>query len=182
MIHRCTSGALRRPATSGSRRRLTRVVILLLSVVATMPTAAAVAAQTPSAVPAPSPSASASAANLTPVPVRAAVASLLIYSGRPDPDWPLTQADLDQLQAIAATLTPVDGLPPEGDLGYKGFRVTGPQGTWRANAGIVTTPDSAAGTALADPDRLVERFLLERGLGTLAEQEVAITEEAIGSD
>jgi hypothetical protein len=138
----------------------------------------------PSAVPPPSavPSSSAALPVQTLRPVAAAIATLLIYSGRPDPSWSLTQEDLDQLAAIAATLSPADGTPPEGDLGYKGFRVTGPQGTWRANAGVVATPQATPGTSLADPDRLVERFLLERGLNTLAEEEVTIATQAIDSD
>jgi hypothetical protein len=127
------------------------------------------------------PSSSAALPAQTPRPVAAAIATLLIYSGRPDPSWSLTQEDLDHLAAIAATLAPAQGTPPEGDLGYKGFSVAGPQGTWRANAGIVATPLSAPDTSLADPDRLVERFLLERGLGTLADAEVAIATDAIDS-
>ena len=113
-------------------------------------------------------------------PATAAVASLLIYSGRPDPSWSLAQDDLDELAAIAATLGPGQGDPPEGGLGYRGFRVTGPQGTWQAYAGVVTTPESAPGTSLADPERLVERYLLKRGSGTLADNEVAVVMEALG--
>jgi hypothetical protein len=136
----------------------------------------------PSAVPSSAVPSSSAAPDQTSSPVTAAIATLLIYSGRPDPSWSLTQADLDQLAVVASTLEPADGVPPEGDLGYKGFHVTGPQGTWRANAGIVATPETTSGTSLADPDRLVERFLLESGLGTLAEDEVAIATEAIDSD
>jgi hypothetical protein len=118
----------------------------------------------------------------TPRPVMAAIATLLIYSGVPDPDWSLTQEDLDSLAEIAAVLQPHDGLPPEGDLGYRGFRVTGPQGTWRVNAGVVMTPDTAPDTSLADPDRRVERYLLASGITreALTEEEAAIVDEALG--
>jgi hypothetical protein len=131
--------------------------------------------------PAASTSPTASAPVPSPRPATAAIATLLIYSGRPDPDWSLTAEDLAQLEDIAAGLAPVEGAPPDGGLGYKGFRVTGPQGTWRANEGIVSAPTSAPGTSLADPDRLVERFLLERGLATLVPEELDVAQQAIGA-
>jgi hypothetical protein len=129
---------------------------------------------------APSPAPSVASAP-TPRPVTAAIATLLIYSGVPDPDWSLTQEDLDALTEIAAGLTPQVGLPPEGDLGYRGFRVTGPQGTWRVNDGVVMTPETAPDASLADPDRLVERYLLASGLAreALTEDEAAIVDEAL---
>ena len=71
-------------------------------------------------------------------PVMAAIGTLLIHSGRPDPDWAFTDEDLEELAAIAAGLAPIEGSVPEGGLGYRGFRVTGPKGTWRANAGVVS--------------------------------------------
>jgi hypothetical protein len=117
----------------------------------------------------------------TPRPALAAIVTLLIYSGRPDPGWSLTQTDLDEIAAIAAGLTRIEGIPPEGGLGYRGFRITGPQGTWRINEGVVQAPDSPPGTSLADPERLAERFLLERGLATLAGEEVEVVEQALGA-
>jgi hypothetical protein len=136
----------------------------------------AAAATTSSASAAPT-----AAAAPTPRPVLAAITTLLMYSGVPDPGWPLMTDDLAQLEAIAAGLETVEQAVPEGGLGYRGFRVTGPQGAWRANEGFVMAPSSAPGTALADPDRLVERFLLERGLPELTPEELAIAQEAIGS-
>lgn len=111
-----------------------------------------------------------------------AIVTLLIYSGVPDPDWSVTQEDLDALADIAAGLTSHDGSPPEGDLGYRGFRVTGPQGTWRVNDGVVVTPETGPDTSLADPDRLVERYLLTTGLTreALTEDEAAIVSETLG--
>jgi hypothetical protein len=131
------------------------------------------------ALPSPQPTVSATP---TPRPVTAAIATLLIYSGVPDPDWSLTQDDLDALAEIAAGLTPIDGLPPEGDLGYRGLRVTGPRGTWRVNDGVVMTPDTAPDASLADPDHLVERYLLASGITreALTEEEVSVVDEALG--
>jgi hypothetical protein len=120
-----------------------------------------------------------SATSTTPTPAGAANASLLIYSGIPDPEWSLTRSDLDALAAIAAGLSIVEGTPPEGGLGYRGFRVTGPQGTWRANGGVVQTPDSAPGTSLSDPERLVERFLLASGTDAMTPDEAAVAAAAI---
>ena len=147
------------------------------------PSSAAPSSAAPIPTPAASPAAAPAPAQAvpTPRPATAALSNLLIYSGVPDPYWSLTAEDLEQLEAIAARLSPTEGVPPEGGLGYRGFRVTGPQGTWRVNGGVVLTPDSAAGTALADPERLVERFLLESGLALLTAEEVDIVEQAIGA-
>jgi len=52
---------------------------------------------------------------------------LQIYSGRPDPEWTLEPDVADEVarrlrQAVSAE--PVHA-PPEGGLGYRGFRITG---------------------------------------------------------
>jgi hypothetical protein len=43
------------------------------------------------------------------------------------------------------------------------------------------TPASPAGTSLADPERTIERFLLERAGSTLSGEEAAIVEDALRS-
>ena len=52
-------------------------------------------------------------------------AQLMIFSGRPDPEFPLAD---DLVEDIASRLSQVVGVtqadtPPEGGLGYRGFRV-----------------------------------------------------------
>jgi hypothetical protein len=134
----------------------------------------------PNASPIPAPSAPPSLAAITSTePAPAAIATLLMYSGVPDPSWSLTQAHLDELAAVAAGLDTTDVALPEGGLGYRGFRVSGPQGTWRANGGVVLTPDSAPGTARSDPQRLVERFLLSSAADAMTADEAAIAAAAI---
>lgn len=113
-------------------------------------------------------------------PETAALATLRIYSGRPDLYWGITERHLEQLAAIAAELQATEGGPPEDGLGDRGFRVTGPKGTWRANAGVVATPDLEPGTSLADPEGIVERFLLETGRASFSADEAAAADAELG--
>lgn len=111
--------------------------------------------------------------------VAAARVSLLIYSGRPDPGWAIDAGQLERLGMLVAGLDAVEGEPPLGGLAYHGFRVEAPTGSWEAFDGAVRSPDAAPGTYLADPERSVERFLLETGLAHLADIEVALAAEAL---
>ena len=72
----------------------------------------------------------------------------------------------------------MEGEVPLGGLGYRGFVVSRPVGSWTAYDGTVTDPGGAPGTYLADPGHLVERYLLASGIETLAEDEAAAVMEA----
>jgi hypothetical protein len=94
--------------------------------------------------------------------------SLGLYSGRPDPSWQLTEEESAALTALLESLPRVDGSPPAGGLGYHGFQIERltPEGMPRllvAFDGTVSDPASNHLSYLDDPDRSVERFLLERG-------------------
>ena len=86
-------------------------------------------------------------------------ASVAVFSGRPDPEWPVP-ADL-----AAALVTTWASLPPAGSpaagappLGYRGARLVAPDGReWAAFGGVVTL----AGDARADAGREWERRLVE---------------------
>lgn|SRR5579885_27230 len=92
---------------------------------------------------------------------------LQVFSGRPDPRWPLTQA---QAAELARRLAALPRMAPGGkaaeppDLGYRGFVVEpegaadlpGPVHVYR---GFVLLP---AGRRL-DPGRATERWLLDSG-------------------
>lgn len=99
--------------------------------------------------------------------------SLGLYSGLPDPSWGLSEEESAALTALLESLPRVHGSPPSGGLGYHGFlieRLT-PEGMPRllvAFAGTVSDPASSHLSYLDDPDRSVERFLLQSGRDQLS--------------
>jgi hypothetical protein len=84
-----------------------------------------------------------------------------LYSGVPDPAWTLTADQSKELSAALAGLSRVDEDPPSGGLGYHGFAILTPDGTMVAFAGKVVNADSDPPYVLDDPDRTIERFLLD---------------------
>ena len=82
------------------------------------------------------------------------------FSGRPNPRWTLAEARAAALARLISSLSPATGaasLRAPG-LGYRGFRLQGPDGgTYRVFRGLLQSGNGL----LADPDRRVERFLLE---------------------
>ena len=103
--------------------------------------------------------------------------SLGLYSGRPDPSWELSEEESAALTALLESLPRVDGSAPSGGLGYHGFtieRLT-PEGMPRlllAFEGTVSDPASSYLSYLDDPDRSVERLLLESGREQLSAVEI----------
>lgn len=95
----------------------------------------------------------------------AATVELDIYSGRPNPSWPLSQADLRALAAILQGLEPTrDQAPPDG-LGYRGFVIRGDGAALAGHDRLVVYHDlifagqGRAAVVLSDPGRSVERWL-----------------------
>jgi hypothetical protein len=103
--------------------------------------------------------------------------SLGLYSGLPDPSWKLSEEESTALTALLGSLPRVDGSPPPGGLGYHGFlieRLT-PERMPRllvAFEGTVSDPLSSHLSYLDDPERSVERFLLESGRDQLSAVEI----------
>jgi hypothetical protein len=103
--------------------------------------------------------------------------SLGLYSGLPDPSWALSEEESAALTALLESLPRVEGSAPSGGLGYHGFmieRLT-PEGMPRllvAFEGTVSDPASSHLSYLDDPDRSVERFLLESGRDQLSAVEI----------
>jgi hypothetical protein len=103
--------------------------------------------------------------------------SLGLYSGLPDPSWELSAKESTALTALLESLPRVDGSAPSGGLGYHGFtieRLT-PEGMPRllvAFEGTVSDPLSSHLSYLDDPERSVERFLLESGRDQLSAVEI----------
>lgn len=98
-------------------------------------------------------------------------ATLLLYSGRPNPRW---QVPAEQARAIRKAIAGLAEAPPgvsaAGGLGYSGVsvRFSGEDGAvqeWTFADGLAT-PN---GKWFADSGRRVERALLESGRGTVPE-------------
>ena len=85
------------------------------------------------------------------------VVELDVFSGRPNPRWPLDDRSTARLMRLHEALrrdNRVVAEPP--GLGYRGFLYTEGSTTWRAYRGIIRS----LRVVLADPDLQIERFLL----------------------
>jgi hypothetical protein len=97
-----------------------------------------------------------------------------IFSGRPDPAWRLTYAELVQLDALLRNLAPAGCGPLPDHLGYRGVEVSlgAPEGgrmvtfggkVMSGDVGYAGSAANPAALCLGDPERRVERFLLSSG-------------------
>jgi len=94
---------------------------------------------------------------------RSWAAGARVFSGRPDPEWPITPALGERLAALWATLPAATGPKPKPPvLGYRGcFLRRGDGAEWRAWGGIVEGGPETTEEAREDPDRAFERQVLE---------------------
>ncbi len=82
-----------------------------------------------------------------------------IFSGRPNPRWQLDERIARQLGELHHRLARTTDSPPTvPGLGYRGFIYSIDNVNWRASTGFVIGPD----TVLADPNRVIERLLLDQ--------------------
>jgi hypothetical protein len=90
------------------------------------------------------------------------VASVSIFSGRPDPTWPVSEGVAKELEAIWKDLSPVSERPfTPALLGYRGCSLTDKEGrTWQAHSGVVTLTGGDSSESRRDPERTFERKLL----------------------
>ncbi len=114
-------------------------------------------------------------------PLPTVTVTLGVYSGRPDPSWALTEVQVAALVGQLASLPVTTGVPPQGGLGYHGFSILVRENgkadrTVIAYRGAVTSPGDAPGSYRADPQRTVERALLDTGRPHIAAAEVSIVE------
>ena len=88
------------------------------------------------------------------------VVELDAFSGRPNPRWTLTETRTAALTRLISSLSRATGAAPlrAPGLGYRGFRLQGSDGrTYWAYRGLLQSGD----VLLSDPDRRIERLLLE---------------------
>jgi hypothetical protein len=91
---------------------------------------------------------------------------LLIFSGRPDPTWTVEGLAVEETtRRVRAALAGTSiHAPPEGGLGYRGFRLTGLQGEFPQELevfrGVISERARGGGRHWLDAGGL-EEFLLE---------------------
>ncbi|MFD7903638.1 hypothetical protein ACFV4F_26425 [Kitasatospora sp. NPDC059722] len=96
-----------------------------------------------------------------------------LYSGRPNPRFPLEPAAAGELARRIEALAPAGaGARPRDGLGYRGLRVgTGADDDVTGivvSGGLVTLHDpDGPPRRLRDPGRQLERWLLDQGAGNL---------------
>ena len=86
-----------------------------------------------------------------------------VFSGRPDPEWPVPSDARTRLNALWSALTPAaSAAPSPPPLGYRGCALRCPPGDeWLAYGGVVSHA-AASGVVdrRRDPERAFERLLL----------------------
>lgn len=102
-----------------------------------------------------------------------------LYSGRPDPEWALTNEQAATLDTLLATLRDGTGTPPVGGLGYHGFTIVHAGRRMVAYRGILAAPGDGPRAVKEDPNRSVERFLLETSRTHVTPDEFAEVQRAL---
>jgi hypothetical protein len=89
-------------------------------------------------------------------------AKALIFSGRPDPNWPLSDADVARFMSLWNASPPtLDAMPAESRLGYRGCIVSdGAHAEWHAYNGLVVHASGNRQLARQDVDRNLERAIV----------------------
>jgi hypothetical protein len=102
------------------------------------------------------------------------IAGAFVFSGRPDPTWPISSDVAEELVAIWESLVPTDDLPTTPTLGYRGCFVRDPAGTWTAFHELVTLSSERGAETRRDDNRRFERTVLASApAGTLPASFVA---------
>ena len=92
------------------------------------------------------------------------VATALIFSGRPDPEWPLAASEVDRLRRAWRELDRRAAAAPRPPaLGYRGMVLHCTSGEeWRAFGGVASHRDARGAVELRpDDQRRFEKMLLE---------------------
>jgi hypothetical protein len=100
-----------------------------------------------------------------------AVVTLDVYSGKPNPEWSLSDSDAKELLQRIRSLAPAPGGSARPEvLGYRGMEVEIPGGIDGAtrfvfSGGTVSTTRQGVQTYYADPGRKTELWLANTGAG-----------------
>lgn len=114
-------------------------------------------------------------------PCTTAQVELVIFSGQPNPNWCLTEAETAELAALLNRLPAVSGSPAPDRLGYNGFTVQlrsqGAAGSvLRVTPGMVAVQSESAVVYRQDPPRRVEQLLLDTGKAYMEQDVLDVVE------
>lgn len=87
-------------------------------------------------------------------------ASALIFSGRANPEWTLSDANVERLIALWSSLAIDVASAPISALGYRGCALSDGTRRWRAFDGAATLSDGAQVETRRDAERAFERAIL----------------------
>jgi len=93
---------------------------------------------------------------------QAYVGSVSVFSGRPDPVWPLGEEQARRLLTLWESLDPWAGgaAPSAPPLGYRGSLLRGGGREWHAYGGAVTLREGPGVETRLDPGRRFEKLIL----------------------
>ena len=87
---------------------------------------------------------------------------MLLYSGRPDPQWAVSDDQVERLAGIWTTLTPTATRAAASKLGYRGVELHLDDGeSYLADASGVTRSREGSSETRADPGRAFERGIID---------------------
>ena len=111
-----------------------------------------------------------------------------VYSGRPNPTWALSPADISLLQKKLGAMPTTAAQPYPDRLGYRGLLVTltdqatgKPVMVWQVAAGVAQVDAGTVHDYYADSGRALERWLLQTGQSFLPADLFATTQADIAS-
>ncbi len=89
-----------------------------------------------------------------------------LFSGLPNPQWPLDAEDIEHIQQVLQTATPTTNRPESPGLSYRGMNVelVGDSLSIQLSiyAEVITLRQAGTTFYLNDPNQAFERWLLER--------------------
>ena len=113
------------------------------------------------------------------------VVTLDVYSGRPNPEWTLSDGEVRELHArLDALSNPLGSQPSRNEaLGYRGLRVTTQRESkdveLTVGKGTIAVESGASAAYYRDTNRQLERWLFDTGKPKLRPQLVQSVEQAL---
>lgn len=108
-----------------------------------------------------------------------ATVQLLVFSGRPDPEWTTEAAEVEALSSAVSGVVGGqrhDGTPPEGGLGYRGVRVVNAGGvggmpaSFNVYQGVLTCPDGTSWVGAGALENQLLAAARQRGYGEILDK------------